>query len=78
MATIQELETKRAKYVAAIDEIILGQRLIKGDVDGVGNAEFQTPSIKAIKAEIADIDRQLARLKRRRYRGGGTPRIGGF
>lgn len=78
MAIVQELETRKARLLVALDDVLVGDRLTKGDVDGLGNAEFQTANPTAIKAEIADIDRQLARLKRRRYRGGGTPRIGGF
>jgi hypothetical protein len=71
-----ELEKKKeclAKYEEALDEILLGNRLTKGDVDGVGNAEFQSVSPEFLKKRIREIKGEIARLEGRRIRISGTP-----
>tara|TARA_Y100000590_G_scaffold470719_1_gene668402 strand:- start:10783 stop:11019 length:237 start_codon:yes stop_codon:yes gene_type:complete len=78
MATIQELEVRKAKFINALDNILLGTNVTKGDIDGLGNAEFQVVSPDAIRKEIALIDLQIKRLKGARTRCSGTPRIGGL
>lgn len=78
MAT--ELEIKKARLArlqTALDDILLGNRLTSGDVDGVGNASFQSVSVKAIKEEISKLQREIAFLEGKKGRMFGTPRIGG-
>lgn len=42
MTKLEEKKLKLAKLEDALDSIALGEKFTKGDVDGLGTAEFQT------------------------------------
>jgi len=78
MTELQEKKQRLAKLEAAHDSILFGDRLTKGDVDGVGNAEFQAVNPKLLKIEIRELKGEIARLEGRAFRISGTPtNIGG-
>ncbi|MCP4355135.1 MAG: hypothetical protein GY793_05795 [Proteobacteria bacterium] len=51
MTRLDKLKARCEKLETAFDKVLLGNRLTKGDVEGLGNAKFQTVSAKTIEAE---------------------------
>jgi len=75
MTRLEKLKIRLEKLETAYDEVLLGNRLSKGDIEGLGNAEFQTVSAKTIEAEINKVKRQIAQLEGRSSRICGTPTL---
>ena len=75
-----ELETQKARLErleSAYDDMLLGNRLNKGDVEGLGNAEFQSVSATTLQTEIIKTKRKIARLQGKSSRMIGTPNVRG-
>lgn len=73
-----ELETQKARLErleSAYDDMLLGNRLNKGDVEGLGNAEFQAVSATTLQTEIIKTKRKIARLQGKPSRMVGTPNV---
>lgn len=75
MTELEKLKVRLEKLEQAYDELLLGNRLSKGDVEGLGNAEFQTVSAKTIEAEIIKVKRQIAQVEGKTSRICGTPSL---
>jgi len=76
-----ELEKELARLErleSAYDDVLIGNRLTKGDVEGLGNAEFQAVSATTLQTEIIKTKRKIARLQGKSSRICGTPSVGGL
>jgi hypothetical protein len=73
MTKLEEKKLKLAKLEDALDSIALGERLTKGDVDGLGTAEFQTASPAFLERRIRQLKQEIAKAEGRAFRISGTP-----
>lgn len=77
MTKLEELKARLERLESAYDDMLLGNRLNKGDIEGLGNAEFQTVSATTLQTEIIKTKRKIARLQGKSSRISGTPSVGG-
>ncbi len=73
--TLNEMKQQKVRLQAAYYELLEGKRLSKGDVDGLGMAEFSEVTARTIEIAIDRLDIQIKKAQGKRTRMFGTPLI---
>lgn len=73
--TVNEMKQQKTRLESAYYELLEGKRLSKGDVEGLGMAEFSEVTAKTLEVAINKLDMQIRKAQGKRTRMFGTPMI---